>query len=193
MEAIDNGALRLVGGSNYRRGRVEVYIKPNNTWGTVCDNDWDENDALVVCRQLGFGDVATTLQAFSPLASTSTPIWLDSVGCSGQEDKLIDCRHSGVGIHNCNHSNDAAVICEGNFPSKYVCMLYVSVIKCVYTSAVVNLQVCGIQLSLSNYILKYLTVLLEYINLLIFVIGHDKSFDTFSHASPTPSVLLSFV
>ena len=44
------GAIRLQGDTS-TEGRVEVCN--NNVWGTVCDDQWDNTDAQVACRQLG--------------------------------------------------------------------------------------------------------------------------------------------
>ncbi len=46
------GDLRLVGGTSDLEGRLEVCA--GGRWGTVCDDEFNEIDASVVCRQLGY-------------------------------------------------------------------------------------------------------------------------------------------
>ena len=46
------GSIRLVGGSSNYEGRVEVCS--SGVWGTICNQHWNNIEAAVVCRQLGF-------------------------------------------------------------------------------------------------------------------------------------------
>ena len=48
-----SGDLRLVGGERENEGRVEICVE--GFWGTVCASVWSQREALVVCRQSGFG------------------------------------------------------------------------------------------------------------------------------------------
>ncbi|XP_022603702.1 soluble scavenger receptor cysteine-rich domain-containing protein SSC5D-like isoform X2 [Seriola dumerili] len=109
--------IRLVGsGSTQCSGRVEIYH--NNDWGTVCDDSWDVNDAKVVCRQLGCGTAAE----LAYFGGATGKIWLDNVNCSGNEGTLSECEHRGFGIHDCEHNEDAGVICSVTLPKPSISM-----------------------------------------------------------------------
>ena len=46
--------MRLQDGTDMSNGRVEMC--QNGTWGSVCNNTWDNTDASVLCTQLGYGN-----------------------------------------------------------------------------------------------------------------------------------------
>uniref|UniRef100_A0A3Q1FRV5 SRCR domain-containing protein n=1 Tax=Acanthochromis polyacanthus TaxID=80966 RepID=A0A3Q1FRV5_9TELE len=101
--------LRLVNSTSRCSGRVEVFY--NGLWGTVCDDIWGPNNALVVCRQLGCGEVLGAPNQ-AHFGHGSGPIWLDEVQCSGNESSITECAHEGFGSHDCYHGEDAGVVCE---------------------------------------------------------------------------------
>ncbi|NWX41056.1 NETR protein, partial [Steatornis caripensis] len=90
-------------------GRVEVYH--DGKWGTICDDQWDDRDAEVVCRQLGLSGNPKAL-SWAHYGQGSGPILLDEVECSGNELSLDQCKKSDWGQQNCDHIEDAGVSCD---------------------------------------------------------------------------------
>uniref|UniRef100_A0AAX7TW73 Neurotrypsin n=1 Tax=Astatotilapia calliptera TaxID=8154 RepID=A0AAX7TW73_ASTCA len=101
--------VRLVAGETRREGRVEVFV--NGQWGSVCDDGWNDVNAAVVCRQLGFTGVAKA-RSMAYFGEGQGPIHLDNVRCSGTETSLGQCPAEGQEGHDCHHSEDAGVICD---------------------------------------------------------------------------------
>ena len=94
-------------GAGPHEGRVEVFH--DGEWGTVCDDLWDDTDAAVVCRSLGF-DSGEALED-NEFGEGTGPIWMDQVECNGTEWSLEQCRRNDWGEEDCYHFEDAGVIC----------------------------------------------------------------------------------
>jgi hypothetical protein len=111
----DIGSVRLMGtGSTSNKGNVEV-LSSNGKWGGVCDDQWDLNDAKVVCRMLGYLRAEWGGSGFNTygLPSSGHSFVLDNVHCTGSELSIFDCKHNGEWSENCKAYEIAAVRCAG--------------------------------------------------------------------------------
>ena len=80
-------------------------------------------DAVCPVRRAGFGR-----------GSAAAPIWMDDVRCWGQERALDLCFFRGWGRHNCDHREDAGVICSDSMNTNVqISIKLISNIDCRFT------------------------------------------------------------
>ncbi|GLC72807.1 hypothetical protein PLESTF_001295200 [Pleodorina starrii] len=101
------GAARLVDGIDrvtFDAGRLEICL--NGSWGTVCDFNFGPKEAVVACRHLGF-TTGIPVNADDPegfgYGSYLAQIHLDSVNCTGDEDRITSCANVDLPDNDCSH------------------------------------------------------------------------------------------
>ncbi|XP_046357772.2 deleted in malignant brain tumors 1 protein-like [Haliotis rufescens] len=104
-----DGDVRLAGESSRNRGRLEVFY--NSRWGSVCDDSFDVDAAIVVCRQLGLPTSRPNIEIKRPGPSFYN---LDDVRCTGNEEALGDCQHRTWGTSDCSAEEHVLVACAAD-------------------------------------------------------------------------------
>ncbi|XP_065436171.1 scavenger receptor cysteine-rich domain-containing protein SCART1-like [Chrysemys picta bellii] len=104
-------SLRLLNGESRCDGRVEISLR--GVWSRVLDDQWDMNDASVVCRQLQCGAAE---KAYNPPKSErgTGPVGLRRVQCAGNETHLTLCDKSTSEAAQAGIAEDVGVVCSGS-------------------------------------------------------------------------------
>lgn len=99
---IYTGNIKILGGG--KNGRVRVYNKHMQKWGTICSPRLRLLEGHVICRQLGFKKAKKTFH-FKGRGVTA----LKNVKCTGDEQQISHCKSS---LGGCNkHKRDVGVRC----------------------------------------------------------------------------------
>ncbi|XP_068435923.1 scavenger receptor cysteine-rich type 1 protein M130-like [Clinocottus analis] len=101
-------SVRLVNGTSQCSGRLEV--RSNQWWSSVCEDGFDQQDAEVVCRELGCGDPSVLRGAL--YGEVEAPMWTKEFQCGGHESALLDCRSSGSERNTCSPGEAVGLTCS---------------------------------------------------------------------------------
>ena len=103
--------VRLSGGSTANEGNVEA-LSFSGQWGGICDDDWDIEDAKVVCKMLGYSSAdAYFTEARFGYNNFGNSFILDNLQCTGSESSIFDCIHPEEFSHDCESNEIAGVRC----------------------------------------------------------------------------------
>ena len=111
-----DGDIQLSNGGNVLEGRVEICY--NRAWGTVCSRGFAETEANVICSQLdsdlGYAHSTAIPRHNAAFGEGTGPIFIDNIACTEGDVQFGECSVVGIrGFHECDHSQDAGVVCEG--------------------------------------------------------------------------------
>ena len=96
-------------GENELEGRLEVY--KDGEWGTVCHQGFGMNDAVAVCRQLGYYGLNPTFQRGAAYGEGTGPVHMTSLRCNIHSQSLADCNSTVPDPAVCTHRKDVGVAC----------------------------------------------------------------------------------
>ncbi|XP_032364822.1 scavenger receptor cysteine-rich type 1 protein M130, partial [Etheostoma spectabile] len=104
-------SVRLVDGTSLCSGRLEVKTNQSTqTWSSVCEQDFDQQDAEVVCRELGCG--APSVLQGALYGDVEPPMRTKEFQCGGHESALLDCRSSGSDRNTCSPGKAVGLTCS---------------------------------------------------------------------------------
>ncbi|XP_041372995.1 deleted in malignant brain tumors 1 protein-like [Gigantopelta aegis] len=102
--------IRLENGGIPSQGRVVV--KMDGSWGTVCDDSFDEKDARVVCAMMGFIGTGSRAVGHHRFGLGEGIVLFNQLNCTGEEESILSCPGRPIGDPYCGHIHDAGVICN---------------------------------------------------------------------------------
>ncbi|TDG98469.1 hypothetical protein EPR50_G00200690 [Perca flavescens] len=106
-----SGSVRLVNGSSLCSGRLEVKTNQSTQhWSSVCEHDFDQHDAEVVCRELGCG--APSVLQGALYGEVEPPTRTKEFQCGGHESALLDCRSSISDRNSCSPGKAVGLTCS---------------------------------------------------------------------------------
>ncbi|XP_032413395.1 scavenger receptor cysteine-rich type 1 protein M130-like isoform X2 [Xiphophorus hellerii] len=112
LEIVCSDSVRLVQGTNRCSGRLEV--KTNQSWSSVCEKDFDLQDAEVVCREISCGPPSVHQGAL--YGEAEAPVGSREFLCEGSESALLNCSsRKSSGRNSCSPGQAVGLTCSENF------------------------------------------------------------------------------
>ena len=87
-------------------------VKSNKSWVSVCEGDFDQQDAEVVCRELGCGGAPSVLQG-ALYGEAEGSMWTEEFLCIGDESVLLDCETSNSNRITSSPDKSVGLTCSG--------------------------------------------------------------------------------